>query len=105
MIGDVLVADAALLRKVVGPAEQFEQGADQLLLGRGLVDRAKAGRIVEQGERLRAEGFELRGLGQGFLQGVGVEYAFFEKVGDEKLTGHLKQLVELTSHEQLGSKH
>ena len=88
MVGNVLVAVAALLRQEVAPAEQIQQGADQLLLGRGLVDRVKAGRIVEQTERLRAEGLDLRGLRQGFLPGVGVENAFFEKVGGEELAGH-----------------
>ena len=70
------------------PAEQLQQRSDQLMLGRSLVDRVKAGRIVEQGERLHTEGFELRGLRQGFLPGVGGVDAFFEKTGGKKLAGH-----------------
>ena len=35
MVGDVFVVVAALLRQVVGPAEQGEEGADELLLGGG----------------------------------------------------------------------
>ena len=58
MIGDVFVAVAALLGKVVVPTEQFEQRADQLLLGGGLVDGVKVGGICEKGERLGAEGIE-----------------------------------------------
>ena len=88
MVGNLLVAVAALLRQVVAPGDQLEQRADQLLLGRGLVDRVKADRIVELGERLGAEGFELRGLRQGFPPGVGVEDAFLEKTGGEELAGH-----------------
>ncbi len=87
-VGDVFVAVAALLRQIVAPAEQVEQRADQLLLGRGLVDGVKAGRVVEQGERLGAKGVKLRGFGQGGLPGVGVEDAFFEEVAGEKLAGH-----------------
>ena len=93
MVGDVLVAVAALLRQVLGPAEQLEQRADQLVLGGGLVDGVEAGGVVEQGERVGAEGFELRGIGQGFLPGLGAEDAFFEEVGGEELAGHWSRLA------------
>ena len=93
MVGDVLVAVAALLGQVLGPAEQLEQRPDQLVLGGGLVDGVEAGRIFEKGERLGAEGFELRGLGQGFLPGFGAADAFFEKVGGEELAGHCLRLA------------
>ena len=88
MVVVVLVAVAALLRQEVGPAEQLQQRADQLLLGRGLVYRVKAAGVVEQGERLGAEGVKLSGIGQGFPPGVGVVDAFFEKIAGEKLAGH-----------------
>ena len=88
MVGDVFVAVAALLGQIVDPTEQLKQGTDQLLLGGGLVDGVKVGGIIEKGMRLSAEGDEFRGLGQGFLPGIGAEDAFFEKVAGEKLARH-----------------
>ena len=75
MVGDVLVA--ALLGQVVVPAEQFEEGADELHLGGGFVDGVEAGGFLEKGEGLGAEGVEVCWLGEGFLPGGGVEDAFF----------------------------
>ena len=88
VIGDVFVAVAALLGQVVGPAEQIEEGADELLLGGGLVYGVEGGGVLDKGVRLGAEGVEVCGLGEGFLPGGGVEDAFFEKVVGEQLTGH-----------------
>ena len=88
MIGDVLVVVAALLGQVVDPTEQFEEGADELLLGGGLVDGVKVGGLLEEGVRLGAEGVEVCGLGQGFLPSGGVEDAVFEKVVGEQLARH-----------------
>ena len=84
---------AALLGQVVSPAEQIEEGPDQLLLGGGLVDGVEVGGILDKGVRFGAEGVEVCGLGQGFLPGVGVEDAIFEKVVGEQLTGHCEWLV------------
>ena len=88
VVGDVFVVVAALLGQVVGPAEQLEEGADELLLGGGLVDGVEVGGLFEEGERLGAEGVEVGGLGQGVLPGAGVADAFFEKVAGEQVTGH-----------------
>ena len=88
VIGDVFVAVAALLGQVVGPAEEFEEGADELLFGGGLVDGVEGGGVLEEGLGVGAEGFEVGGLGEGFLPGAGAEDAFFEKVVGEELSGH-----------------
>ena len=61
MIGDVFVVVAALLGQIVSPTEQFEEGADQLLLGGGLVDGVKVGGVLDKGVRLGAEGVEVCG--------------------------------------------
>ena len=45
VVGDVFVASRALLRKVVGPSEQLQHGANQLLLGDCLV---RAGRTAQR---------------------------------------------------------
>ena len=37
VIGNVFVTDRALLRQVVGPSEQIQDGTDQILLGGGFV--------------------------------------------------------------------
>ena len=37
VIGNVFVTDRALLRQVVGPSEQLQDGTDQILLGGGFV--------------------------------------------------------------------
>ena len=58
------------------------------LLGGGLVDGVEGGGVLDEGVRLGAEGFEVGGLGEGFLPGAGAEDAFFEKVVGEKLAGH-----------------
>ena len=79
MIGDVFVVVAALLGQVVDPAEEIEEGADEFLLGGGLVDGVEGGGVFEEGVGLGAEGVEVGGLGQGFLPGGGVEDAFFEE--------------------------
>ena len=96
MIRDVFVVVAALLRQEVIPAQQFEQGANQLHLGRGFVDGVKVDGLVEQGERVGAEGAEDCGLGEGFLPSGGVQDAFFEKVAGEKLARHCKGLVSVS---------
>ena len=88
VVGDVLVLVAALLGQVVGPAEELEEGADELHLGGGLVQGVEGGGVLEEGAGLGAEGIEVYGLGEGFLPGGGVEDAFFEKVVGEKLAGH-----------------
>ena len=53
MVGDVFVAFIALLGQVVGPAEQIEQGADQVLLGRQLRWRSGRRRPGLRGRRPR----------------------------------------------------
>ena len=83
VVGDVLVVVAALLGQVVGPAEELEEGADELHLGGGLVQGVEGGGVLEEGAGLGAEGVEVCGLGEGFLPGGGVEDAFFEKVVGE----------------------
>ena len=88
VIGDVLVLVAALLGQVVGPAEQIEEGADELLLGGGLVQGVEGCGVLEAGAGLGAEGVEVGGLGEGFLPGGGAADAFFEKVVGEELAGH-----------------
>ena len=88
MVGDLFVAVAALLGQVVGPAEEFEEGADELLLGGGLVYGVEGCGVLEEGVGLGAEGFEVCGLGEGLLPGAGAQDAFFEKVVGEKLAGH-----------------
>ena len=93
MIGDLLVAAAALPGQVVGPAEQLEHGPDQLLLGGGLVHRMKAVGLFEKGVGPGAEGVEVSGLGEGFLPGGGVEDALFEKVAGKELAGHSRWFV------------
>ena len=93
VIGDVFVAVAALLGQVVGPAKELKEGADELLLGGGLVDGVEGGGVFEEGVGLGAEGVEVCGLGEGFLPGGGVEDAFFEKVVGEQMTGHWQLLV------------
>ena len=55
MIGDVFVVVTALLGQVVDPSEQFEERADQLLLGGGLVYGMKVGGVLEEGVRLGAK--------------------------------------------------
>ena len=46
MVGDVLVAVGALLRQVVGPAEQLEDRPDEVLLGDGLVGLPVLGELA-----------------------------------------------------------
>ena len=88
VVGDVFVEVAALLGEVVGPAEQVEEGADELLLGGGFVDVVEGGGVVDEGLGVGAKVVEFCGLGEGFLPGVGEEDTFFEKVVGEELTRH-----------------
>ena len=67
---------------------RIEEGADELLLGGGLVYGVEGCGVLEEGLGVGAEGFEVGGLGEGFLPGGGAEDAFFEKVAGEKLAGH-----------------
>ena len=57
MVGDVLVAVGALLRQVVGPAEELEDRPDEVLLGEGLVGLPVPGEVaVDAGEALPEAG-------------------------------------------------
>ena len=86
MVGDILVAVGALLRQVVGPAEEVEGRPDEVLLGEGLVGLMVLPEgLVGLGEALPEGGavrFRRRPLGGGL-------YAVGEEVVGEELAGHV----------------
>ncbi len=65
-IGDVLAARRALLRQVVGPSQQFQHRADELLLGDRLVGILETGELLALAARaLPKLGKRTRGRGGG----------------------------------------
>ena len=88
-IGNVLVASRALLRQVVNPSQQLQDGMDQLLLGGGF------GRVLEAAEGLIASahavlerGERFRPRGNGVPLGRGLDAVGQEVLGEE-LAGHI----------------
>ena len=88
MVGDVLVAIAALLGKVVVPAEEVEQGADQVLFGDGLVGVPVGGDLVQEVGQGGAEGVKFLLPRDRFMPGGGVADAFGQEVLGKELAGH-----------------
>ena len=89
VVGDVLVAVGALLGEVVGPAEQLEDGADQVLLGGGLVGGRGGGEGVVARAEAVAEGVERGGVVEGGAPFGGFAYALGEEVFGEEPALHL----------------
>ena len=83
--GDVLAAAGGLLGKVVGPAEELEQGADEVLFGLGFVGVLGGGEVLEEAAGFVTEGVEGGALG---LALGGVADAVGEEVLGEEVAGH-----------------
>ena len=62
-VGDVFAAAGGLLGEVVGPAEELEQGADEVLLGLGFVGVVGGGEVLEEAAGFITEGDEGGALG------------------------------------------
>ena len=88
MVGDVLVAIAALLGQVFIPAEESEQRADQVLFGGGLVGVLVSGDFVQEVGQGGAEGVKVLLLRDRFMPGGGAADAFGQEVLGKELAGH-----------------
>ena len=89
MVWDVLVAVGALLGEVVGPAEQLEDGANQVLLGGGLVGGRGGREGVVAGADAVAEGVERGGGVERVAPFGGFAYALGEEVFGEEPALHV----------------
>ena len=74
-----------MLGEVVGPAEELEQGADEVLLGLGFVGVVGGGEVLEEAAGFVTEGDEGGALG---LALGGLADAVGEEVLGEEVAGH-----------------
>ena len=90
IVGDVLVAGCPLLRKVVGPSQELQDRANQLLLGDGLVGAFGATqRVVALTNAIPKYG-KCRRVRDGRAPLGGRIYAFGQDVVREQIAGHVR---------------
>ena len=84
-VGPVFAAGGGWLGEVVGPAEELEQGADEVLFGVVFVGVVGGGEVVEEAVGGVTEVLEGGGLGAAF---GGLADAVGEEVLGEEVAGH-----------------
>ena len=90
IVGYVLVAGCPLLGKVVGPSQEFQYRANQLLLGDGLVGAfGAAQRVVALTNAIPKCG-KCRRVRDGRAPLGGRLYAFGQEVVREQIAGHVR---------------
>ena len=95
VIGDVLVADCGLLGEVCGPAEEFQDRADQLLFGHRFVGFVVARERVECLADALPERCEILSVGNGRPPFGRGPYAVGQEVVGEKLPWHVESRREI----------
>ena len=89
IVGDVLVASCPLLRKVVGPSQELQDRANQLLLGDGLVGAFGAAQRIAALTNAIPKCGKCRRARDGRAPLGGRLYAFGQEVVREQIGGHV----------------